>query len=66
MKSAENNCCSEMNAIIDRSEVYKLHMVRMALCLTNLRMKEMAEIAGLRFILLRMSKVALMKVLIIL
>lgn len=55
-----------MNAIIDRSEVYKLHMVRMALCLTNLRMKEMAEIAGLRFILLRMSKVALMKVLIIL
>lgn len=66
MKSAENNYYSEMNDVIDRSEVYKLHMVRMTLCLTNLRMKEMAEIAGLQLILLRMSKVALMKVLIIL
>lgn len=42
MKSAEEYL-SFVDMVFDMSEVYKLHMVRMTICLTNLRMKEIAN-----------------------
>ena len=42
VKAAEEYL-SFVDMVFDMSEVYKLYMVRMTICLTNLRMKEIAN-----------------------